>query len=68
MSRLQQLASPSLMDSAGGRLHVQEYFFSGFLLSIDAYYMEHDAFSKEWMDMKAFLMTVCNFSSYLSAL
>jgi hypothetical protein len=67
-SRLQQLASPSLMDSAGGDLHVQEYFFSGSLLSTDAYYMEHDAFPKEWVDMKAFLMTVCNFSSYLSAL
>jgi hypothetical protein len=39
VSRLQQLASPSLMD-----------------------------FPKEWVDMKAFLMTVCNFSSYLSAL
>jgi hypothetical protein len=68
VSRLQQLASPSLMDSAGGALHVQEYFFSGSLLSTDAYYVEHDAFPKEWVDMKAFLMMVCNFSSYLSAL
>jgi hypothetical protein len=68
VSRLQQLASPSLMDSAGGALHVQEFFFSGSLLSTDAYYMEHDAFPKEWVDMKAFLMTVCNFFSYLSAL
>jgi hypothetical protein len=68
VSRLQQLASPSLMDSAGGGLHVQEYFFSGSLLSTDAYYLEHDAFPKEWVDMKAFLMTVCNFSSYLSVL
>jgi hypothetical protein len=68
VSRLQQLASPSLMDSAGGDLHVQEYFFSGSLLSTNAYYVEHDAFPKEWVDMKAFLMTVCNFSFYLSAL
>jgi hypothetical protein len=68
VSRLQQLTSPSLMDFAGGALHVQEYFFSGSLLSTDAYYVEHDAFPKEWVDMKAFLMMVCNFSSYLSAL
>jgi hypothetical protein len=68
VSRLQQLTSPSLMDSVGGALHVQEFFFSRSLLSIDAYYMEHDAFPKEWVDMKVFLMTVCNFSSYLSAL
>jgi hypothetical protein len=68
VSRLQQLASPSLMDSAGGGLHVQEFFFSGSLLSTDAYYMEQDAFSKEWVDMKAFFKTVCNFSCHLSAL
>jgi hypothetical protein len=68
VSRLQQLASPSLMDSAGAALHVQEFFFSGFLLSTDAYYMEKDAFPKEWVDMKAFLKMVCNFSCHLSAL
>jgi hypothetical protein len=63
MSRLQQLASPFLMDSAAwGTLHVQEFFFSGSLLSTDAYYMDHKAFPKEWMDMKAFLKTVCIFS------
>jgi hypothetical protein len=62
VSRLQQLASPSLMDSAGGGLHVQEFFFSGSLLSTDAYYMDHEAFPKEWVDMKAFLKTVCIFS------
>jgi hypothetical protein len=39
VSRLQQLESPSLMDSAGGALHVQEFFFSGSLLSTDAYYL-----------------------------
>jgi hypothetical protein len=65
--RLQQLASPALGDSAGGALHVQEFFFSGSLLSIDAYYVEHKAFPKEWVDMKAFLEMVCIFSFYLSA-
>jgi hypothetical protein len=40
VSRLQQLASPSLVDSAGGSLHVHKFFFSGSLLSIDAHYVE----------------------------
>jgi hypothetical protein len=47
MSRLQQITSPTLIDSAGRALHVQEFLFSGSLLSTDAYYMEHMAFSKE---------------------
>jgi hypothetical protein len=62
VSRLQQLASPSLMDSAGGAMHVQEFFFSGSLLFTNIYYMDHKAFPKEWVDMKAFLKTVCIFS------
>jgi hypothetical protein len=66
MSRLQQITSPALMDSAGGALHVQEFLFSGSLLSTDAYFMEHNAFPKEWMDMKAFLEKVFLFSCYLS--
>ena len=66
MSRLQQLASPSFMDSARGALHVQESFFFGSVLSTDTYYMEYKAFPKKWMDMKAFLKTVCIFSCQLS--
>jgi hypothetical protein len=62
LSRLQQITSPTLMDSARGALHVQEFFFSGSLLSTDAYYVQHHAFSKEWVDMKAFLELVCIFS------
>jgi hypothetical protein len=62
LSRLQQITSPALMDSAGGALHVQEFFFSGSLLSTDAYYMQYQAFPKEWVDMKAFLELVCIFS------
>jgi hypothetical protein len=62
LSRLQQITSPALMDSAGGALHVQEFFFSGSLLTTDAYYVQHEAFPKEWVDMKAFLELVCNFS------
>jgi hypothetical protein len=55
------------MDSTRGALHVQEFFFSGSLLSTNAYYMQHKAFPKEWVDMKAFLEMVCVFSYYLSA-
>jgi hypothetical protein len=62
MSRLQQITSPALMDSTGGALHVQEFLFSGSLLSIDAYFMKHNAFPTEWMDMKAFLEKVFLFS------
>jgi hypothetical protein len=50
------------MDSAGGALHVQEFFFSGSLLSTDAYFMQHKAFPKEWMDIEVFLEMVCIFS------
>jgi hypothetical protein len=67
VSRLQQLASPSLMDATGGALHVQEFFFSGSLLSTDAYYVEQKAFSKEWVDMMAFLEMVCKFSCLFNA-
>jgi hypothetical protein len=67
LSRLQQITSPVLMDFAKGALHVQEFFFSRSLLSIDAYYMQEKAFPKEWMDMKAFLEKVFPFSCLLSA-
>ena len=67
VSRLQQLTSPSLMDSAGGDFHTQGFFFFGSLLSTDAYYVEHQAFPKEWLDMKAFLEMVCLFSSLFNA-
>jgi hypothetical protein len=43
------------MDFGGGALHIQEFFFSGSLLSTDAYYLQQKAFPKEMVDMKAFL-------------
>jgi hypothetical protein len=58
MSRLQKITSPALMDSAGRALHVQEFLSSGSLLSTNAYFMEHNAFPKEWVDMKAFIEKV----------
>ena len=39
LSRLQQITSLALMNSTGGALCIHEFFFSGSLLSIDAYYM-----------------------------
>jgi hypothetical protein len=62
LSRLHQITSPALMDSIRGALHVQEFFFSRSLLSIDAYYMQEKAFPKEWVDMKAFFEKVFPFS------
>jgi hypothetical protein len=55
------------MDSARGALHIQEFFFSGSLLSIDAYYLQQKVFPKEWVDMKAFLEMVCIFSYLFNA-
>jgi hypothetical protein len=52
------------MDSAGGALPVHEFFFSRSLLSIDAYYVQHTAFPKEWVDMMAFLEKVFPISCY----
>ena len=67
MSRLQQLASPALMDYGGGALHFQELFISTSLLSIDAHFVKHNAFPKEWLDIKAFLEKVFLSSCYLNA-
>ena len=64
-SRLQQMTSPILMDFARGALHVQEFFFSRSLLSTDAHFMQHKAFLKEWVDMKAFLKVVFFFFCYV---
>jgi hypothetical protein len=62
VSRLQQITSPAFMDYAGGTLHVQEFFFFGSLLTTNAHFMQHKAFPKEWVDMKAFLEAVFPFS------
>jgi hypothetical protein len=64
LSRLQKITSLALIDSAGGALRVHKFFFSRSLLSIDAYYVQHTAFPKEWVDMMAFLEKVFPFSCY----
>jgi hypothetical protein len=58
MSRLQQVASPALRDYTGGVLCYPELIMCTSLLSIDAHYVEHEAFPKEWTDLKAFIEKV----------
>jgi hypothetical protein len=45
-------------------LLVDELFLTGSLEATDAYYVEHNAFPKEWLDMQAFLEKVFFFSSF----
>ena len=59
MLRLQQLASPALKDYSGiGVMRYPELVLCTSLVSIDAHYVAHEAFPKEWMDMEAFLEKV----------
>ena len=59
MSRLQQLASPALKDYSGiGIMRYPELVLCTSLVSIDAHYVAHEAFPKEWKDMEAFLEKV----------
>jgi hypothetical protein len=46
---------PSLKDSSVDTVQIDEFFCNGSLQTLDAYFMEHEAFSKEWMDLQAFL-------------
>jgi hypothetical protein len=39
-------------------VQIDEFFYNGSLQTFDAYFMEHEAFSKEWMDLQAFLHKV----------
>ena len=56
--RLQQSTSPAFKDYARDTLYVDEFFFSRFLQTTDAYHQQHYAFPKEWVDMQAFLNKV----------
>ena len=58
ISRLQQCASPAFEDSKGGTLHLDELLLSTSLDAIMSYFVEHDTFPKEWLDMQAFLEKV----------
>jgi hypothetical protein len=58
LSRLEQVASPALMDYGVGALGFHELVISTSLVSIDAHYVEHKALPKVWTDIKAFLQKV----------
>jgi hypothetical protein len=59
MSRLQQLPSPALKDYSGDEImRYPELVLCTSLANIDAYYEAHEAFPKEWKDIKAFLEKV----------
>jgi hypothetical protein len=47
-----------LKDSLVDTVKIDEFFCNGSLQTLDAYFTEHEAFSKEWMDLHAFLHKV----------
>jgi hypothetical protein len=57
-----------LKDSSIDTVRVDEFFCNGSLQTLDAYFTEHEAFSKEWMDLQAFLYEVNPFWWQLSLL
>jgi hypothetical protein len=58
VSRLQQCISPAFQDCTGGTLLLDELFLSTSLEATESYYVEHNAFPKEWLEMQAFLEKV----------
>jgi hypothetical protein len=52
------MSRPSLKDSSADTIRVDEFFYNGSLQTLDAYFTKHEAFSKEWMDLQAFLHKV----------
>jgi hypothetical protein len=45
------VSRPSLKDSSVHIVQIDEFFCNGSLQTLDAYFMEHEAFSKEWLDL-----------------
>ena len=58
ISRLQLCTSPSFQDCARGTLLLDELFLSTSLDAIASFYLEHNAFPKEWLEMQGFLQKV----------
>jgi hypothetical protein len=56
--RLNQHTSLTLKDSVIDTVQVDEFFWTGSLQTLDAYFTLLKAFSKEWMDLQAFLEKV----------
>ena len=51
VSRLQLCTSPSFQNYVGGILLLDELFLSTSLDAIASFYLEHNAFPKEWLEM-----------------
>ena len=64
ISRLQQCTSLAFQDSKGRTLHLDELFLSTSLDAIVSYFVEHDAFPKEWLEVQAFLKKVIPLSCF----
>ena len=67
VSRLQLCTSPSFQDCTGGTLFLDELFLSTSLGATASFYLEHNAFPKEWLEMQGFLQKVF-FVSFFSLL
>jgi hypothetical protein len=52
------MSRPSLKDSSVHTVQIDEFFCIGSLQTLDAYFTKHEASSKEWMDLQAFLHKV----------
>jgi hypothetical protein len=58
MSRLQLGTTGTMKDSVPDLLLVQEFFFHGSFLTVEAHYGLHNVYSKEWLELMAFLEKV----------
>ena len=58
VSRLQLCISPSFQDCTRGTLLLDELFLSTSLDATASFYLEHNAFPKEWLEMQGFLQKV----------
>ena len=58
VSRLQLCSSPYFEDCAGGTLLLDELFLPISLDATASFYLEHNAFPKEWLDLQGFLQKV----------
>ena len=58
VSRLQLSTLPSFQDCARRTFLLDELFLSTSLDAIASFYLEHNAFQKEWLKMQGFLQKV----------
>jgi hypothetical protein len=58
VSRLQLCSSPYFQDCAGGTLLLDELFLPTSLDATASFYLEHNAFPKEWLELQGFLQKV----------